>query len=76
MIQFTAFMDIVNYLRSDSDDEIKIAARELIYTPLDIDFLTKLNDLSRKLRIMHFDKYGMSYLQSKSISATEMHLVL
>ena len=43
MIQFVAFMDIVEHLQATSDDKINIVAQELIYTQLDIEFLSHLN---------------------------------
>lgn len=52
MIQFTAFMDIVDYLQSTSDDEINIVAREPVYTPLDVEFLMKLNVISQSSESM------------------------
>lgn len=43
MIQFVAFMDIVEHLQSTSDDEIRILAQEPVYTSLDVEFLSSLN---------------------------------
>jgi hypothetical protein len=43
MIQFVAFMDLVDYLQSTSDDEIDMVAREPIYAPLDEEFLSSLH---------------------------------
>ena len=41
--QFAAFMDIVAHLQVTSDDRIGIFAQELVFAPLDIEFLTHLN---------------------------------
>lgn len=43
MTQFVAFMDLVEHLQETSDEKIQIVAQELIYTPLDIEFLSNLN---------------------------------
>ena len=43
MIQFATFMDIVDYLQSLSDEKVDVVARELVYTPLDVEFLSSLH---------------------------------
>ena len=39
MCQFVAFMDTVKHLQATSDDKVTIVAQEMVYTPLDIEFL-------------------------------------
>lgn len=43
MTQLVAFMDIVEHLQASSDDSIGIFAHELVYTPLDVEFLAQMD---------------------------------
>jgi hypothetical protein len=61
MIQVAAFMDIVEHLQATSDDKINIIAQELIYTPLDIEFLSHLN-----ITAYHDPAIGQSTYQGPS----------
>lgn len=58
MFQFVAFMDAVAHVQRTSDEQIKMYAEELIYTDVDIAFLTSLSifvhndpDLNKQLAV-------------------------
>jgi hypothetical protein len=61
MTQFAAFMDIVEHLQATSNHKISIIAQELVYTPLDIEFLSHLDATA-----YHHPAIGQSTYQGPS----------
>lgn len=66
MAQFVAFMDIVDHLQTTSAAEICISARELVYTQLDAEFLSKLKVAASVTESIPPPSEGTSVLQDES----------